>query len=849
MQPLALLYRRIVLQHPGLIVALIALLSLFALFEARHFRLDASADSLVLEHDQDLAYFRVINERYGSNDFLVITYTPYADLLSDESLTGIRALEQSLSKLERVESVITLLDVPLLDSPRVSLSQISSEVRTLETPDVDKELAREEFITSPLYSKMLVSPNGKTTVLQVNFKRDLEYFRLLEERDGLRRKQLEEGLSATEQLELVKAEQAFADYTLLAAERQKADIETVRTLMDTQRDKARLFLGGVPMITVDMIDFIQNDILIFGSAMILFIIGVLWLFFRAKRWIVLPLACCLVTNLLMLGWLGLTDWRATVISSNFISLLLIITLSICLHLTVRYRGLHADHPEWDQQTLVWQTIALMVKPCLYTVLTTMVAFSSLVVSGIRPVIDFGWMMSAGLLLGFVVCFLLFPALLMLTGPGPVESGNDLTRRMTLKLAALTERGRYLLILAGLLLALLCAMGVARLEVENRFIDYFKDTTEIYQGMLVIDQELGGTTPLDIVLDADQAFFDYLKAQQQLEQDPFGDEFADEFTDEFADDFADEGEGSDLSAPNYWFNGRKLALVEQIHDYLETLPEVGKVQSIATTMKVVRMLNNDQMPDDIQLAILRSMLPPDIKRALIDPFLSEDANQVRISMRVMETDPNLRRQELIEHLQNYLVNEQGLAPEQVHITGMLKLYNNMLQSLFESQILTIGTVFLAILGMFMVLFRSFYLAILTLLPNLLSAALVLGIMGWTGIPLDMMTITIAAIVVGIAVDDSIHYVHRFCEEFAADGDYLATMHRCHGSIGKAMYYTSVAIIVGFSIFALSNFTPSIVFGLLTGLAMLVAMLCNLTLLPALLLVARPLPQPQPADDPA
>ncbi len=283
----------------------------------------------------------------------------------------------------------------------------------------------------------------------------------------------------------------------------------------------------------------------------------------------------------------------------------------------------------------------------------------------------------------------------------------------------------------------------------------------------------------------------------------------------------------------------LEEAEEIHNYLEQLPEVGKVLSIATGMKVFKHLNDGKMPEDYELALLRKRLPENVKEALLDPYLSPDANQTRFTMRLIESSPTLKRKTLINQIKTYLVEERGFSEVNVHPTGLAVLYNNLLQSLYRSQILTLGAVFIAILGMFVILFRSVSLSILAIMPNLLAAGLVLGLMGWVGIPLDMMTITIAAITIGIGVDDTIHYVHRFQVEFGKYRQYRETIKVCHGSIGRAMYYTSLTITAGFSILALSNFIPTIYFGLLTGFAMLVALMSNLTLLAALLLLFQPL----------
>jgi len=375
-----------------------------------------------------------------------------------------------------------------------------------------------------------------------------------------------------------------------------------------------------------------------------------------------------------------------------------------------------------------------------------------------------------------------------------------------------------------------------LTVENRFIDYFKESTEIYRGMELIDRKLGGTTPLDVIIDAPIEFFQ-------------PDEAADEEL--FMDDFDEAFAGSaGFTASSYWFNMSQLDEAARIHDYLDGLAETGKVLSISTAMHMLDTLNAGKPLDNFFLAIFYKRLPEDFRDALFSPYLSEDGNQLRYSIRVFESDPSLKREELLQKIQHHLTNEMGLKKEQVHVTGMLVLYNNMLQSLFHSQIQTVGAVFLAILLMFVVSFRSLKLASIAIIPNLIAAILVLGLMGWLNIPLDIMTITIAAIVIGIAVDDTIHYVHRFKKEFRKDCNYWASVERCHDSIGRAMYYTSVTITLGFIILALSNFIPTIYFGLLTGFSMLVALLADLTLLPILLVWFKPMGAcniPEPAED--
>jgi predicted RND superfamily exporter protein len=819
------IYKRAVIDRPVISLGLLFLLVSFFAFHGQNFKLDASAESLVLENDQDLKYYRDSRDVYGSDDFLLVTYTPPGDVFSSESLAGLKALRNDLAKMKNVKTTLSILNVPLVNSPKVTLSELTEEggVRTLETPGMDIDLARKEFLESPIYQNNLVSLDGKTTVIQVIFQEDTTYKALLQKRNRLREKSEASEFTAEEAEQLESVTLEFNAHHTLFVESGRKDIRVVRGILDRHRHSAELFLGGVRMITSDMIGFIEHDIVVFGVGVLAFLVVALTYFFRKLRWVLLPMSCCLLTVSVMVGFLGFVDWRVTVISSNFISLLLIITMSLTIHLIVRYRILNEQNPDMDGKSLVFETMRTMFEPCLYTAITTIVAFCSLIVSDIRPVIDFGWMMTIGITLAFVFNFVYFPAVLVLLPPEKANVRSDATRSFTIAVAAFTLKHSKAILVGGLLVAVLGGVGITMLKVENRFIDHFKSNTEIYKGMELIDTKLGGTIPLDFVIDAEEGF---------LELEDIPEEMADPFDDPFAEDTPSE----DVS---YWFNGDMLTLVEEIHDYVDSLPEVGKVLSIATGMKVFKQLNDGQMPEDYELALLRKYIPEQVRKALIDPYLREDGNQIRITMRLIESAPTLKRKELIEKIHRYLVDDLKFDEKVVHPTGMAVLYNNLLQSLYRSQILTLGVVFVSILLMFIILFRRVSLAILAILPNMLAACSVLGLMGWVGIPLDIMTITIAAITVGIAVDHAIHYIYRFQVEFVKYQNYRETIVACHGSIGRAIYYTAITITLGFSILAFSSFIPTVYFGVLTGFAMMVALMSNLTLLAALIMVFKPL----------
>jgi predicted RND superfamily exporter protein len=811
------LYIELVFRRPLLVIALVLITAAGFGYYAQYFRLDASADSLMLEGDKDLEYSREINAIYGTSESVIIAYTPLnAPLFSRPTLERMESLRQELLEIDRVSGVDSILNVPIfLDTP---LTGISEDYLTLNDAEVDLDVAREELVTSPIFREAVVSPDGETAGMLVSFEIDQRARDLVDQRTAFRKKEATGTITSAELRLLAEVEVEYSKYTITTSERQTEAIAQIRSILENYRSDAQIFLGGAPMIADDLVTFVRDDLSSFSFGVLGFIIFALGLIFRKVRWVVLPLACCAVAGTVMVGVLGLMDWRVTVVSSNFISLLLIITISLTVHLTVRYRELRATRHFSSHDKLLQHAVLSMFKPCLYTGLTTAVAFGSLIVSGISPIISFGWMMVMGVLAALTVVFFLFPAILTLLPVDQTKLSSDMRLNLTSTLATITDKLKDKVLYLYAVVLLLSVIGLTRLQVENSFIDYFREKTEIYQGMSLLDEKLGGTLSFDLIVDLPE------------EAESFDDGFGDGFDDGF-------GDASDSDA--YWFTAPKMDQIKAIHEYLQNDPQTGKVLSFGAVIQLAEKLNGYEPIDGVLWAVLYSRIPDALKDTVLTPFVSIEENQLRFNVRVIESDPNLKRNELLQRIEKGIEQEFGFTDEQVNVTGILVLYNNVLQSLYESQILTLGVVMLAIMLMFLLLFRSLKIAIICIIPNAIAAAFVLGIMGWLGIPLDIMTITIAAISVGIGVDNTIHYMHRFKREFPRFGNYRETMFFCHNSIGRAMYFTSMTIVAGFSILALSNFIPTIVFGLLTSLAMLVALVGSLTLLPQLLIKFKPL----------
>ncbi len=820
-------FDRVVLKHPKKVLACILAAVIFLVIGAKNFRLDASAETLVLENDRDLKYARLIASRYGSSDQLILTFGPNEDLFSDRSLNTLSQIRDDLKKIGSIESVLTILDVPLLESPPIPISELAATSRTLLSPDTDRELAKKEFRESPLYSDLLISPDLKTTSIIITFPRDQMYEDFIRRRDALHEKKLASSLTAAERSELKNIISEFAWYRDKYRRQRHDDIKTIRFIMGRYRQEGTMFLGGVSMIADDMISFIKSDLRIFGIAVFFLLVITMAVIFRRLYWVIIPMAVCIVSVICTVGILGWFGWEVTVISSNFISLQLIITLAMTIHLMVRYRELAQVQPLAHQRDLILRTIRSMAKPCVYSGLTTMAGFASLVSCNIRPIISFGYIMVAGVAISIIVPFLLLPTVLVLLPRDQIKKRNEAQWSLTPALGRFTANHGRLIVFVSVVLLILNVGGMRRLQVENCFINYFRSSSEIHQGMKVIDEQLGGTTPLDIVIDFDE------KPSAAGADDNTLSANNNEFNEfeEFEPDLKED-------KYKYWFTEEKMEQIAAVHNYLENLPEGGKVLSVITLVRMIERINNGKALDSLQLALLFNQIPEDLKKILVTPYVSPEYNEARIWMRIRDSKPGLKRNELLNRIKNELTGKLQFKPGQVHLAGTLVLYNNMLQSLYTSQISTMGYAILFLMGAFLVLFRSLWIALIAIFPNILAVSCVLGLMGWLGIPLDMMTITIAAIGVGLADDDTIHYIHRFRHEVEKTGSYKSALHISHGSIGHAIYYTTVTLVIGFSIMSLSQFIPTIYFGLLTVVAISVALFASLTLLPELLVVFKP-----------
>ncbi len=789
---IAQFYQNSILKNPkSVFVFLLIILFSFGYF-IKDFRLDASSETLLIEGDPDLKYLQEISKRYGSKDFLILTYTPKEAMISDTSINNLLSLKYKIQSLDWVHSVVTLLDIPLLDNSEAPLQERLKNFKTLKDEDVNKDRGFKEIINSPVFRNFVVSEDGKTSGIIVYIKN----IKPLKEKDK-------------------KSKIKINNYKDEIKKQNHKNISEIRDVIKSYEDIGTIHLGGIPMIADDMMSFIKSDIIVFGFGVLLFIILTLWYVFRKLIWIIVPISSCFFSVIIMVGILGFLGWKVTVISSNFIALMLILTMAMNIHMSTRFIQLKETFPKKNIIDLISLTTKKMFWPILYTVLTTIIAFLSLILSEIQPIIDFGWMMTMGLITSFIITFTLLPTLLNFVSLDNISLQKYDESKLTILFANISQKYQKIIFFITGIVIILSIVGISRLQVENSFINYFKKDTEIYRGMKLIDERLGGTTPLEVII-----------------------KFPNKNKDDEEDEFEDWGEDDNDNDEKYWFTKDKIDKITSVHNYLDNLPEVGKVISFSSIIDVATLLNNNKPLGTLEMGVLYSKMPKNIKTEIIDPYISIEDNEARINLRIIDSRENLRRNDLINKINFDIKNKIGLSEKEFKLAGVLILFNNLLQSLFKSQILTLGLVMIGIFIMFMILFKNLKLSLIGVVPNFIAAFFILGIIGLLAIPLDMMTITIAAITIGIAVDNSIHYIYRFKEEFNNLKDYNKTINICHSTVGRAIINTSITIVFGFSILILSKFIPTIYFGIFTGIAMLLAMISVLTLLPALILLIKP-----------
>lgn len=783
---------RFITQHNKWMIGVFVVLTLIVGWFVQNFKIDASAETLLLKNNKLYIESQIINQRFSPQEFILVAYEPKdGDVFSPATFAALTQLSEKFSAMSRVESVTHILNVPLLSKMDTLDANLSPNEWTWLNKHYSPNEMREVFKDHPLYTDLLVNEAMSATAIQVVFTQDKTLKDIYGQITDLQKKVLSDELTELDQNKIdalrLKAEPLEEK---LNKQRQQ-EISEIYQITEPFTQQANIYLGGAQVLTFQLIDIIQSDLVIFGSAIAVMICLLLFVIFRQLRWVFIPIICCVFSVVLTIGLFGLLDLRTTVISSNFVALQLILTLAIVIHLLVEYRQIAQQLPTASQHELVQQTFIHKLSPCFYAGLTTSVGFASLLFSGIQPVVSFGWMMIVAMIISILVSLILFPAIVSLLKRKDKTQEKHIGIVVINALHRISTGHNKLIFSLSIILFLGSAVGLSKLSVENSFINYFDKSTRVFNELSFIDQQFGGSTQLDVI---------YTIPQQQQDKELV------------------------LSA-------QSVQSLQKVQFIMQQFEAMGNVTSVVNFTELAQIINKGKPLTEYELTVIYRLIDDALAEKLLGSYFSPETQQLRISGRIKDTTKDLNRAEFIQTLKQD-IEGVSVVPHSFVMGNLFVLYQDILQRLFSSQILTMGIVYIALFLVLLGIFRSLKIAIIAIIPNILSTMLILGLMGWVGIPLDLMTITIAAIAMGIAVDDTIHFVHRFTEE-SKDKSAAEAVKATYASIGYALLYTTFIITLGFSLLSFSDFVPSVMFGLLTGLAMLVALLTDLTLLPAML----------------
>ena len=807
------LYKKI-LKRPKLIFIFLIILLSGAFYQSKKFQLDASADTLLIENDPDLNYLRSVNERYASEDFFIVTYSP-KQTLNKDNIKEFKKFVDEINNFKWVSKTISAFNSPLFESSDKPLIEKIKDIEYITSKDVDFNRALTELKNSPVYKKLIINDEASVFGIVIYIKDNLDYLSALKINKNFLDKKQKNQLTAEDKIQFEKHSIYLEKLKKQRNQEYKDYNAEIRSHIYKYKSQADINLSGLPMIIEDLINYVKNDIAIFGSGVFIFMLITLWIIFKDIKWVIFPLLCCLISIVLMIGALGYLNWKVTVISSNFISIMLVLTMEINIHYIQRYKQFQSIYPKKNETELTQLTANGIFQSILYGVFITIIGFLSFIFCDIRPVIDFGYMMCVGLIISMFVTMILLPLLIIQFKPRITKEHKTKNSKFFKNLAEFAINKKLLIIISSTLILLASFYGSSKITVENSFINYFNKETEIYKGMKLIDEKLGGTTPLEIIV----------KFKETSSKKDANDDF---FETSSSDDFKD----------SYWFTNFRTNTIKNVHQYLESLPEIGKVLSFYSVIQMGEKINNDKKLESLEMAILYSKLPENIKKNIVSPYISIENNEARFSVRVIDSNPNLNRKELLNKIQKHLEEDLKLSKDDFKITGVFVLFNNQLQSLYKSQIQTLSFSYFGILLALFILFRSWILSLIASAPDMVASMLILGSLGFLKIPLDMMTITIATIVMGIGTRAGIYYINRFKSEFLIHKDYKKTIRVCHETVGKSIVIAALTIIFGFSILVLSNFNPTINFGILIGIAIFAALILSLTIMPLLLLITKP-----------
>ncbi|GHE77571.1 efflux RND transporter permease subunit [Thalassotalea profundi] len=768
------------------------LLTVIFAWQAKNFEIDASADTLLVDNNKHYILTQLADQRYGSEEFILIAFKPNNNaLFATDNLNTLSNIGKEIETISRVKQVKSIANMPIFSAA----DSVSADIQnfTWEKQKFDEATLSLSLKMHPLYEGLLVNKAQTALSLQVVFKTDPNLEKINYDIIDIKRHLLTRELTDDELDLLEQLKQQQQSFNKQLEQTRLDEIEKIRAALVPYKAKGEFYLGGNNLLSYELIQIIQSDLVLFGSLIFLVVILLLWFLFRQISWVILPIICCATSVVITIGLLAALNFKVTVISANVFALQIILSLAMIIHLIVHYQELVAKHSDWPHKKLILHTIKQKIKPCFYAGLTTTIGFGSLIFSGVQPVISFGWMMVVAMVVSFIVSLSFFPALLfaLFKKQAFVKNHKLLESSMSTMADFIKAQPKKVLVISVLVTAI-GAFGCLKLTAENSFLNYFSEETDVRQELTFIDQEFGGSTSFDVLLNI---------PEEQI-------------------------------SANLVISASAVQTVTAIQNMLAQQQAIGVITSIADFTRIAQVVNGKPLTE-YELTALYKSLDTDLQQELFGAYFSEKDNQVRISMRVQDSTQDLNRADLLQNIHTEL-SALGLKEKDYTLTGLFILYQDVLSRLVDSQVLTILIVYGAMAITLMIIFSSLKVACIALIPNLITTLVIMGILGLFSIPLDLMTITIAAVAMGISMDDTIHYIHRYLEERKLDktGD-KEWVKRTNLSVGYALIYTTSVIVIGFGTLVFSNFVPSMLFGLLTSVAMIVALVTDITTLPVLL----------------
>ena len=766
----------IILKYRILFFVLIGLLTGFFGYYAIKVETDNSIEVWLKQDDPKLDYYYDFIEKFGEEEFLIIAIDGY-NLCGDKDIKLINNITTKLEKVKGVRNVISLSSVYKDKLSAPYFKEIMKKNKTRSVLDVFKE----EVLSDYMYVNNVISSDGETTAIIATVAKG----------------------SPESRMKLVKETREIISTAGIETENELSHSLLKKGMVGVKRSPKDYFLAGPSIINAELDRMSQKDMRTFTPVMFAVALVILGTLFRNISGVLIPAITISINIIWAVGLFVIFNNKTNMVSGMIIPLIFIISLTTTVHILNRFY--QEVKLTGDSRKSTLETVKHICVPCFLMCLTTAIGFLSLMVSDVTPVKITGIFMAAGIMMSFFVCITLVPCILSLF-PGLMSSSatiqkDDGTSNREFRgiygfIGRFVKKNTIYILTLSLVFVGFAIYGITKTRAESNVFESFPENSEISRSTKHIEQNLMGLLPMEIVINAVN--------------------------------------GGGVFQPEV------LAKMENLQDYLKEIPEVTKSMSVADYVtNLNELLNKDILSNQL---ITKAKAIDYVKLAslhgdnIVKSLYTEDCNEGRVTVR-MKNVGSSRYQEIVKNIKGFIKVNFPLSIG-CTITGIVPLLMDMQGYLIESQIKTFTLAFILIFICIALLLKSVRIGMMSMIPNLIPIAITLGVMGYLGINLDVATIMIASVAIGISVDDAIHFLYRFKSELKKDGNHYLAIQRTLSGIGRASVFTTVVATCGFLIFCLSSFKPIQYFGLLTGITMISALAADLFVLPSWILLFKP-----------